>query len=648
MATPRHDHEAMDVSMGALRMTILDIDVEAFKETLENTRQALIRARNTKGHWEGKLSSSALSTATAVCALATADPAGQAERITRGLDWLSRNRNEDGGFGDSTDSPSNLSTTVLARAAFAAADRTGGRSEDLEPLENWLCRHAGGTSAEHLERAVTERYGKDRTFSAPILTMCAISGLLGEGRQAWRRVRPLPFELAVLPHRMLSRLNLSVVSYALPALIAIGQARYHHLPPFNPLARLIRMSTRAKTLKLLERIQPSSGGFLEAVPLTSFVVMSLAAADHEDHPVVNRSVRFLEQSQREDGSWPIDENLATWVTTLSVNGLAGSGILKTLLREGDREEIAEWILRQQFLDEHPYSHAAPGGWAWTDLPGGVPDADDTAGALLALRNLDVQGEHTGAAACAGIRWLFGLQNRDGGIPTFCRGWGKLPFDRSSADLTAHALAYMAAWSADDRLPKDLRTQIVKKIRRGLNYLMKNQRDDGAWVPLWFGNQGAPGEENPAYGTAQVVHALADPLLLGEPGTSAMLERGVDWLRSAQDGAGGFGGAPGIPPTIEETALAVKALAKTLSLEELDEIDWGNRIRPHLSRGISWLIDQTGRGTVMRAAPIGLYFAKLWYFEALYPLIFTVAALEQADRHCSPAGHAPTSWKEEGE
>ena len=36
------------------------------------------------------------------------------------------------------------------------------------------------------------------------------------------------------------------------------------------------------------------------------------------------------------------------------------------------------------------------------------------------------------------------------------------------------------------------------------------------------------------------------------------------------------------------------------------------------------------------SPIGFYFAKLWYFERLYPLIFTVAALGRAARGLSPA------------
>ena len=40
-----------------------------------------------------------------------------------------------------------------------------------------------------------------------------------------------------------------------------------------------------------------------------------------------------------------------------------------------------------------------------------------------------------------------------------------------------------------------------------------QRPDGTWIPLWFGNQNEPAEENPTYGTARVVIALAK---LGHP------------------------------------------------------------------------------------------------------------------------------------
>src|SRR5204862_7200645 len=99
-----------------------------------------------------------------------------------------------------------------------------------------------------------------------------------------------------------------------------------------------------------------------------------------------------------------------------------------------------------YRQRHPYTNSAPGGWAWTNLPGGVPDADDTAGALLALKSLAVRNAEGTQAAVAGVKWLLDLQNRDGGIPTFCRGWGKLPFDRSGSDLTAHALRALSRWA----------------------------------------------------------------------------------------------------------------------------------------------------------------------------------------------------------
>ena len=76
----------------------------------------------------------------------------------------------------------------------------------------------------------------------------------------------------------------------------------------------------------------------------------------------------------------------------------------------------------------------------------MPDADDTPGAMLALARLrDGDDPEAATAAAAGAHWLLGLQNSDGGIPTFCRGWGALPFDRSSPDLTAHSVRAWNAW-----------------------------------------------------------------------------------------------------------------------------------------------------------------------------------------------------------
>jgi len=705
------------------------------QHALELTRKELLAARTSDGHWAGELSSSALSTAAAVCALAVVekkhDPSlrtpHSALRVSRGLDWLARNVNADGGWGDTPLSLSNISTTTLCWAAFGVVPGADGKYRAVvKGAETWLTQRAGGTGPDQLAPAIVKRYGKDRTFSAPILTTCALSGRLGTGTAAWKWVLPLPFELAALPHQFFAALRLPVVSYALPALIAIGQARHHHLPSRNPFARLARNLTRKRTLKVLTDIQPSSGGFLEATPLTSFVVMSLAGSGQVNHPVTKKGVDFLLASAREDGSWPIDSNLATWVTSLSVNALfsrsasdspaVSGGPPETLFTSRERGRIRDWLLKQQYRKVHSYTHAAPGGWAWTDLPGGVPDADDTAGALLALKKLlpgdaapngnqthktpdpsfghplpssdegrgrgegrihSVDDDDTLRAAVAGSKWLLNLQNSDGGIPTFCRGWTNLPFDRSAPDLTAHALRAWNAWLPE--LPERLRRRVRQGMENGLRYLTRTQRPDGAWLPLWFGNQYAPDETNPVYGTARVLIALADLVgqasclsqsggsnsrpLAGERTKSfetgrmpvpllSAIARGVEWLLSVQKSDGSWG-APGEGlSSVEETALAVEALAgvaewssgaATCRPSRVDGRDAvsaslildARSAREAALKGATWLIEKVETGEWKQPSPIGFYFAKLWYYERLYPQIFTVAALSKVASTLTP-------------
>jgi squalene-hopene/tetraprenyl-beta-curcumene cyclase len=606
---------------------ILPLCPERLDSAFQNALSALLVERNPEGYWTGELSTSALSTATAVSALALVQkhsPASPSHDslITRGIEWLAAHQNADGGWGDTVRSVSNISTTMLGRAAFHLTGAAPKYPDVLRRAGGYLEKRFGKTPAEHAE-AVRARYGKDRTFAVPILTTCALAGLV-----QWKEVQSLPFELACFPQWWYRFFRLRVVSYALPALIAIGQAVYHHRKPWNPVARLVRLLSGRRSLTVLERIQPTSGGFLEATPLTSFVTLSLASIGRADHPVARKAVEFLVKSVRPDGSWPIDTNLATWVTTLSLNALAAAGELGNLDR---REEVRAWLLGQQFRERHPYTGADPGGWGWTDLPGSVPDADDTAGALLALAHFPPRTTEREkvdfAEEIAGQGWLLDLQNRDGGWPTFCRGWGHLPFDRSGPDLTAHALRALAAWDLppeaftekDRALVEPLRRLVSAALDRGLAYLKRTQRPHGSWLPLWFGNQYAPGDENPTYGTARVLAAYRD---LDKMNTE-VARRGVAWLRAAQNADGGWGGAAGMPSSVEETALAVEVL-----------LDAGPLAEAGVNKGLAWLVEQVEAGGLYRPTPIGFYFAKLWYYEKLYPIIFTVAALGRARRKLS--------------
>ncbi|TWT75668.1 Sporulenol synthase [Posidoniimonas polymericola] len=610
-------------------------DLQHCRDALAAARETLLSLRGEQGHWEGELSSSALSTATAVCALrrylidaATADERRAAEvrrLVDAGLRWLVDNQNADGGWGDTTLSFSNISTTALCWAAVTNEPACGSAEQAAIA---WLTQAAGSIEPSELAAAVRRRYGKDHTFSVPILTTLALHGRLGEdplgrSRESWRLVPQLPFEMSVCPPSWYARLRLRVVSYALPALIAIGLVRHTNRPTRNPLMLAIRSAARRRALSVLRSIQPADGGFLEATPLTSFVTLGLLGAGEATHPVVGEAIAFLIRSARPDGSWPIDTNLATWVTTLATNALSFKAVASgdQPLPEDDAAPIRDWLLAQQHRLVHPYTQADPGGWAWTDLPGGVPDADDTPGALLALDTLGVAD--VGPAA-AGVRWLLSLQNSDGGLPTFCRGWGALPFDRSSCDITAHALRAWRVWR--DRLPAELRQPLRRAQHRALAYLARQQQDDGSWPPLWFGNQHATAvdETNLTYGTSRVLLALADLLAADEPLGAASAARAADWLVAAQNADSGWGGVGGVPSSIEETALAVEALAAYAAST--------NPTDAHLAAvrsGAQWLIERTSGGTEFPPTPIGFYFAKLWYHERMYPVVYTVAALGRA-------------------
>lgn len=609
----------------------MDIDKQKLQTALNNIRSRLLDFRTEQGYWRGRLSSSALSTATAVFALHSVDSRKHAGRIQKGLDWLCKNVNTDGGWGDTPLSKSNISTTLLCYSAFTAAPDSLQFENIIKKAQSFIIAETGSLNPEQIIQALDRRYGNDKTFSTPILTMCALSGRLGRDKKIWNSITPLPFELAALPRCFFKWLNLRVVSYALPALIAIGRVHCHHKRPTNPFRRLIRCLTKDHTLKLLAKIQPDDGGFLEAAPLTSFVVMSLASTDDRGNEVVKKGIDFLIRSVREDGSWPIDTDLATWLTTLSVKALTDSCDIDKTFSPREKTQITDWLMQQQHKSEHPYTQAVPGGWAWTDLPGAVPDADDTAGALIALSKLTPSDPRALEAAKLGVNWLLQLQNTDGGIPTFCKGWGKLEFDRSAPDLTAHALIAWDKWQS--RMDKSLSQQIDLAVKRALDCLRKSQQPDGTWLPLWFGNENAQNQANPVYGTAQVLIGLAAISQRNPDPQLWMVSKAAKRLLDIQNDDGGWAAQRHLPSTIEETSLAVTALA-----DAYKNFAWTGIYNPAqltqnilsaICRGTNWILQNTSERTELTPAPIGLYFAKLWYYEKLYPYIFAASALAKA-------------------
>ena len=106
---------------------------------LDAVVRRLLDRRAAPDHWDGRLASSALSTATAVLALHTAALNDQESPpratgssldhvVSAGSAWLLQHQNPDGGWGDTIRSRSNLSTTAIVWASLSQIARNDSRA----------------------------------------------------------------------------------------------------------------------------------------------------------------------------------------------------------------------------------------------------------------------------------------------------------------------------------------------------------------------------------------------------------------------------------------------------------------------------------------------------------------------------------------
>jgi squalene-hopene/tetraprenyl-beta-curcumene cyclase len=521
--------------------------------------------------------------------------------------YIRNRQNEDGGWPLYLGGQTNISCTVKA---YYALKLVGDSTNSAHMLK--------------AKKAILERGGaaKSNVFTRIMLAMFE--------QVPWRAVPFLPVEIMLLPKWF--PFHISKVSYwsrtvMVPLFLlynfkgtaknpsGIGVQELFTIPPekennYFPtgsttskiilafertayqLRGLIPESVNKKAVKkaekwFVERLNGDSGlGAIFPAMINAYEAL-LVLGYSKDDPLVKTARKSIDLLivDREDETYCQPCVSPVWDTLLAA---------QALLETKDERSIKpihdglKWLQEKQILDgaadwrdERP--DLTPGGWAFQFNNDYYPDLDDTAFAGLAMVNTDFEKYKTNIKLAAD--WIAGMQSKDGGFGSFDIDntqyiLNEIPFadhgallDPPTADLTGRCIMFLG--SVVDRYP-----QYQKNIDIGLEYLTKEQEDDGSWFGRWGTNY--------IYGTWSVLMAFEELKISPD---DPRVKKAAAWLKSVQREDGGWGesndsyetyGAPGNGDrsVVFQTAWAVLGLICT-----------GEATSGSVLKGVNFILDQ---------------------------------------------------------
>jgi squalene-hopene/tetraprenyl-beta-curcumene cyclase len=376
----------------------------------------------------------------------------------------------------------------------------------------------------------------------------------------------------------------------------------------------------------VERLAGSHGLGAIFPPIVNSIFAFRAMGLPADDPLVAGQVRELERLEiEEEETLRVQPCLSpVWDTALALSTLIDAGE-----EPGSRriQKACQWLVAHEVQSPGDLAIQNPampvGGWYFEYANEFYPDCDDTGQVVIGLAKacLDDSAEQgrIEASLGRGVVWLRSMQSRNGGWGAFDRDCDRqvltyIPFadhnamiDPPTTDVTARVVEALLRAGVPPGAPE---------LRRGVEFLRREQESDGSWYGRWGCNY--------LYGTWLALSALRRS---GEPVTSPALRRGRRWIESCQNADGGWGELPQSysepaakgqgPSTACQTAWALLGLMAASDLE-------GDGVR----RGVDFLLDRQERdGGWIDRHWTGTGFPEVFYLRYhLYAVYFPLQAL----------------------
>jgi squalene-hopene/tetraprenyl-beta-curcumene cyclase len=280
-------------------------------------------------------------------------------------------------------------------------------------------------------------------------------------------------------------------------------------------------------------------------------------------------------------------------------------------------KAANWLLAREIRRRGDWSvkrpEIEPSGWAFEFRNDWYPDIDDTAMVMLAFHHMRAsEAAAESATRRRALDWLFAMQSKDGGWAAFDvdSNWEILthvPFadhnamlDPTCADITGRTLEALAAHGF---------TRTHPAARRGIDYLIRTQLQDGSWYGRWGVAY--------IYGTCFALRGLN---AMHEDDHEPHIQRANEWLRSVQNPDGGWG----------ESCASYDNSAFTPAPSTPSQTSWallglmagGDTYSSTVQHGIEYLLrTQNSDGSWDEELATGTGFPKVFYLNYHYYRIY---------------------------